>query len=160
MLPGMAAPFRHRHRVTYAECTVGNHVYYARYLDILEAARGEFFRAAGLPFAALQAQQVIFPVVEAVLHYEAAARYDDELIIEVVVTELDRLKLSLAYGVSNTRNQVILTGRTRHICAGLDEKPKRMPTDMFNKVNQAFMGRPPAPAPTSPRVPKTPIFPV
>lgn len=165
----MAAPFRHRHRVTYAECTVGNHVYYARYLDILEAARGEFFRAAGAPLAALQAQGVIFPAVEAVLHYEAAARYDDELSIEVVVTELDRLKLSLAYGVSNSRNQVILTGRTRHVCTGLDEKPKRMPTELFNKLNQAFTGRPastptptPAPAPPSPspRAPKTPIFPV
>lgn len=159
----MAAPFRHRHRVTYAECTVGNHVYYARYLDILEAARGEFFRAAGAPLAALQAQGVIFPAVEAVLHYEAAARYDDELSIEVVVTELDRLKLAFAYGVSNSRNQVILTGRTRHVCTGLDEKPKRMPTELFNKLNQAFTGRPtpaPAPAPASPRAPKTPIFPV
>jgi hypothetical protein len=31
--------FRHTHRVTYAECTVGNHIYYARYLDLLEAAK-------------------------------------------------------------------------------------------------------------------------
>ena len=39
--------FRHSHRVTYAECTMGNHIYYARYLDLLEAARGEFFRSLG-----------------------------------------------------------------------------------------------------------------
>lgn len=30
-------------RVTYADCTVGNHVYYSRYPDFLEEARGEFF---------------------------------------------------------------------------------------------------------------------
>ena len=35
----MADVFLHRHRVTYAECTVGNHVYYSRYLDLLESAR-------------------------------------------------------------------------------------------------------------------------
>jgi len=29
--------FVHTHRVTYAECTVGNHIYHARYLDLLEA---------------------------------------------------------------------------------------------------------------------------
>ena len=152
-----AAPFRHRHRVTYAECTVGNHVYYARYLEILEAARGEFFRVAGVPLASLQTQGVIFPVVEAHVHYEAAARYDDELTVEVVVTEMDRLKIAFAYGVSNARNQIILTGRTRHVCTGLDEKPKRMPTDVFNHLNAAFTGVPvPRPAMTQ-RVPKLPV---
>ena len=156
----MATLFRHRHRVTYAECTVGNHVYYARYLDILEAARGEFLRAAGTPLSVWQSQGVIFPVVEAVLHYEAAARYDDELIIEVVVTELDRLKLAFAYGVSNTRNQIILTGRTRHVCTGLDEKPKRMPPELFNKLNLACTGKPSVPATPTPRAPKMPSFPV
>ena len=41
--------FRYIRRVTYAECTLGNHIYHARYLDLLEAARGEFFRQLGLP---------------------------------------------------------------------------------------------------------------
>lgn len=154
-----ATPFRHRHRVTYAECTVGNHVYHARYLDILEAARGEFFRVAGVPLADLQAQGAIFPIIEAVLHYEAPARYDDELVIEVVVTELDRLKIAFAYGVSNTRNQIILSGRTRHVCTGLDEKPKRMPPELFNWFSLAFTGKPVAPAPPAPRAPKMPNFP-
>ena len=39
--------FRYTHRVTYAECTVGDHIYHSRYLDLLEAARGEFMRASG-----------------------------------------------------------------------------------------------------------------
>ena len=150
----VAAPFRHRHRVTYAECTVGNHVYYARYLDLLEHARGELFRAAGWPLAALQTQDILFPVVEVQLHYEAPARYDDELVIEVVATEFDRLKVTFAYGVSNARNQIILTGHTRHVCTGLDEKPKRLPPEIFHKLNAVFTG---APLPTaSPRAPKLP----
>lgn len=152
----MAAPFRFRHRVTYAECTVGNHVYYARYLDILEAARGEFFRVAGAPLAVLQAQDVIFPAVEAHLHYESAARYDDELIVEVVMVELDRLKITFAYGVSNGRNQIILTGRTCHVCTGLDEKPKRMPPELFNRLNATLPGSPGPARPVTPRVPKMP----
>ena len=35
---GTRASFRYVHRVTYAECTVGNHIYHSRYLDLLEAA--------------------------------------------------------------------------------------------------------------------------
>jgi acyl-CoA thioesterase FadM len=37
--------FVHRHRVHYAECTLGNHIYYARYLDLLEDAPVPAIRA-------------------------------------------------------------------------------------------------------------------
>lgn len=62
-----ATPFVHVHRVTYAECTLGNHVYHSRYLDILEAARGEFFRALGHPLLAWQERGVLFPILLAAL---------------------------------------------------------------------------------------------
>ena len=78
--------FEWRHRVTYAECTLGNHVYYARYLDFLEAARGELFRKVGQPFLVLQGEEVLFPVIEARIRYRKAARYDDVLTIELEVT--------------------------------------------------------------------------
>ena len=51
----MASFFCHQHRVSYAECTVGNHVYHARYLDFLEAARGEWLRSLGAPVLHWQA---------------------------------------------------------------------------------------------------------
>ena len=42
------------HRVSYSECTVGNHVYHSRYLDMAERARGEFFRSIGQSFLTWQ----------------------------------------------------------------------------------------------------------
>jgi len=152
----MASQFRHHHRVTYSDCTMGNHVYHARYLDILEAARGEFFRAAGVPLASLHELNLFFPVVESHLHHEATARYDDELIIEVIVTELDQQKIAFTYGISNPRNQIILSGLTRHICIGPDGKPKAMPPEFFNKLNLAFTGKAPVPMAAAPRTPKVP----
>lgn len=71
--------FSYIHRVTYAECTLGNDIYYARYLDMLEAARGEFFRQSGLPLLQLQEQDTAFPVVECRLRYKSPARYGDVL---------------------------------------------------------------------------------
>lgn len=140
----------------YSDCTVGNHVYHARYLDILEAARGEFFRTAGVPLSSLKTLELFFPVVESHLHHEATARYDDELVIEVVVTDLDRQKISFAYGVSNSSNQIILGGLTRHICTGLDGQPKQMPPDFFDKLSLAFTGKPAVPVTLAPRTPKMP----
>src|SRR6266511_2268882 len=85
--------FRHSHRVTYAECTIGNHVYYARYLDILEEARGELCRHAGQPLTRLQETDTLLPVIAARLRYRGAARYDDLLTIEVAVADLAKVRL-------------------------------------------------------------------
>jgi acyl-CoA thioester hydrolase len=119
--------FQHRHRVTYADCTVGNHVYYARYLDILEAARGEFFRTLGNTSLAWQEQNVILPVVEARLRYKAPARYDDVLTIAVAVTAAERIRVNFSYRVVNQAAALILEAETFHVCTGLEEKPKRLP---------------------------------
>ena len=119
--------FRFRHRVTYAECTVGNHVYYARYLDILEAARGEFFRHLAQPFTGWQEAGVLFPVVEAQLRYKRAARYDDVLTVEVSLAELGRVRIVFACKVFDEKDQLLVEGTTVHACTGLEEKPRRVP---------------------------------
>ena len=64
--------FQHQHRVVYAECTVGNHVYYARYLDMLEEARGELFRRAGCPLLALQEGGTALPVIGLEIAYKGS----------------------------------------------------------------------------------------
>jgi acyl-CoA thioester hydrolase len=130
-----ARPFRHQHRVTYAECTVGNHVYYARYLDLLEAARGEFFRHLGTTFLQWQARDTIFPVVECRLRYRAPARYDDLLTIEIWVTAVERVRLNCACRIVNQENVVVLEAETFHVCTGLNEKPKRVPEDLVASLS-------------------------
>lgn len=131
----MSAPvFSHIHRVTYADCTVGNHVYYARYLDILENARGELFRHLGTTFVQLQEQDFIFPVIECRLRYKAPARYDDVLTIEVWPTAAERMRLNFAYVVTSQVGTKIVEGETQHICTGMNEKLKRMPEDLAAKL--------------------------
>jgi acyl-CoA thioester hydrolase len=132
--PMATLPFRHQRRVTYSECTVGNHVYYGRYLDILEEARAEMFRAAGVSFQAMQDQGVIFPVVECRLLYKAPARYDDVLTIEVWLVEVSRLRMEFGYRIFRTDGTLVLQGSTQHVATGLDEKPKRMVPELFAKL--------------------------
>jgi acyl-CoA thioester hydrolase len=131
----MSAPvFRHAHRVSYSECTLGNHVYYARYLDILEAARAELFRELGATFVQWQQQDVIFPVVECQLRYRAPARYDDWLTTELWLTSLERVRMDFAYRITVDENKLILEATTQHVCTGLNEKPKRLPEDLATKL--------------------------
>ena len=122
--------FSYSHRVTYGECTLGNHIYYSRYLDLLEAARGEFFRELGGTFLEWQQQGIIFPVIECRLRYRAPARYDDLLTIEVWATFLQGVRVTFAYRIRNQAEILVLEAETAHVCMGLDDKPKRLPVKL------------------------------
>jgi acyl-CoA thioester hydrolase len=122
------------HRVTYAECTMGNHVYYARYLDFLEAARGEFFRTLGKAFQQFQSEDTVFPVIEARLRYKGAARYDDVLKIEIWMTEVERVRLNFAHRILNESGKLLVEANTLHACTSIDDKLKRLPEDLVAKL--------------------------
>jgi acyl-CoA thioester hydrolase len=126
--------FEHQHRVIYSDCTVGNHIYYARYLDLLEEARGEFFRAAGWPLLALQENGTVFPVIEVQVTYQGFARYDDLLTIELWITEMRGARLDFGFRIVNAGGSALTKGRTRHVCTGLDEKPKRLPKELADSL--------------------------
>ena len=130
----MAAAFCYPHRVTYGECTVGNHLYYARHLDLLEAARGAFLRELGAGFLHWQERGTIFPVVECRLRYKAPARYDDVLAIEVWPAAVERVRLNFAYRITNQAGALILEAETFHVCTGLNEKPKRLPEELADRL--------------------------
>ncbi|HWN94590.1 MAG TPA: thioesterase family protein [Methylomirabilota bacterium] len=126
--------FAHLHRVTYAECTIGNHVYYSRYLDLLETARGEFFRALGMTFQQWHEHDTVFPVIEANLRYKAAARYDDVLTIEIWLTELERVRMGFSHRICNEKQKLLVEASTLHVCASANDKLKRLPEDLVKKL--------------------------
>ena len=130
----MAAPFRYSHRVTYAECTLGNHVYHSRYFDLLEAARGEFIRSLGDTVLAWQERGVIFPVIEARIRYQCPARYDDLLAVEVWPTLIGSVRLNFGHRILNQAGKTILEAETFHACTGVDEKPRRLPAELAAKL--------------------------
>ena len=129
--------YRHRHRVSYAECTVGNHVYYSRYLDLLEIARGEFFRHLGVSFLTLQERQVIFPVVELQVRYLRPARYDDELEIALWLSDLGRVRLTFVSSIRRSGDELV-QATTRHVCTNLQDKPQRLPEELVARL-QPFL---------------------
>jgi acyl-CoA thioester hydrolase len=126
--------FRNQHRVTYSECTVGNHVYYSRYLDILEEARGEFVRSLGCTVRELQEAGTIFPVIGLQISYKAPARYDDVLTVESWIGESGGVRLTFGFRILNSDGTLLAEGETRHVCASPDEKPKRLPKELMDKL--------------------------
>jgi acyl-CoA thioester hydrolase len=119
--------FRHTLRVRHADCTVGDHIYYSRYFELLEVARNEFFRQLGVTFRQWQDQDTIFPVVECHGRYRAPARYDDVLTIELRLADAGGIRLDFRYRILNQADTLILEARTLHVCTSIGEKPKRLP---------------------------------
>jgi len=134
--------YLHTHRVTYAECSLGNHIYYGRYLELLEAARGEFFRHLGRTFLDWQNEDTIFPVIECRLRYKNPAEYDNVLTTKVWVTIAERVRLNFAYRVLNQAGILVLEADTFHACTGLDEKPKRLPKELIDLLVPFLETRP------------------
>ena len=126
--------FVHTHRVTYAECTVGNHIYHSRYLDLLEAARGEFLRSLGTTVLHWQENDAIFPVVEAHLRYKSPARYDDLLRIEVWPALVEKIRVNFGHRILNQNGKLLVEAETFHVCTGRDEKPRRLPEELAEKM--------------------------
>jgi acyl-CoA thioester hydrolase len=121
--------FRHEHRVCYAECTVGNHVYYGRYLDLLEEARGEFFRCLGRTLLEWQHAGLIFPVIEVRVRYKASARYDDIVTVELWVNQLEGVRLGFEYRLL-CEDRLLAEASTAHVFTTTGEKPRRPPPDL------------------------------
>jgi acyl-CoA thioester hydrolase len=121
------AAYHFSHRVTYADCTLGDHVYYARYLDFLEAARNELFRSLGAPMRELQEQDVIFPVVECRLQYKAPARYDDLITVELWLSGVERVRLNFSSRILNQAGNLLVEAETVHACTHCNNQPRRIP---------------------------------
>lgn len=128
--------FHWDYRVSYADCTVGNHVYYSRYLDLLERARGEFFRHTGKPLAALQKEDITFPVLECHLRYHAPARYDDRLTIEVSPTSARGVRLAFRHRIFAETSECLVQCETLHVCASIEGKPKRLPKGLVDLLGR------------------------
>lgn len=126
--------FRYQHRVSYAECTIANHVYHSRYLDLLEAARGELFRRLGTTFLAWQERGLIFPVVECHVKYKRQAHYDDMLTVEIWMASVGGVRLNFAYRILNQHGALLLEAETFHACTTLEAKPDRLPEELCSAL--------------------------
>jgi acyl-CoA thioester hydrolase len=77
---------------------------------------------------------MIFPVIEARLRYKFPARYDDLLAVEVWVTAIEKVRLNFGHRILNQNGKLILEAETFHVCTGIDEKPKRLPEELVEKL--------------------------
>jgi acyl-CoA thioester hydrolase len=110
----VTAPHRHRIRVRYAECDMQGVAFNAHYLAWFDHAITELFRAAFGSYEAFVERGIDIVVGEARLRFLTAARFDDELDLEVAVDRIGDTSLTCRHAVRRA-GELLVEGETRHV---------------------------------------------
>lgn len=139
-------------RVYYEDTDAGGIVYYANYLKFLERARTEWLRSLGIEQDTWLAHRIGFVVRQVQMDLLAPARFNDELIVTVVVEKLGRASVVFSQQVllqseataepNNNAAKVLCQATIKAACVNLGQsgdsvKAVAMPDDIFEVLKRA-----------------------
>ena len=89
----MGQPFTHKLRARFHECDVQGVVFNAHYLTYIDVTITELWRAALGSYEAMLAKGVDIVVADAHLHFHGGGRFDQELMVELAITQMGRTSI-------------------------------------------------------------------
>lgn len=95
------------YRVLYADTDAMGVMYYANYLRLYEAGRGDYMRKIGYPRKKMEDMKIVCPALKVEINYIGAARLDDELIIVTKIAEKPIVKILFDQKIYNKNNELI-----------------------------------------------------
>jgi len=108
------APIVHPLRVRYAECDPQQIVFNANYFAYFDVGMTELWRAAIGSYAVMMQRGVDMVVAEASARFLGAARFDDELQLEVSITRLGTTACTTRHRVMHD-GEMLVEGTMRHV---------------------------------------------
>jgi acyl-CoA thioester hydrolase len=122
--------------VAFADTDAMGVAWHGGYLRWFEMARTELLRATELPYAALVARGLHLPLIEALVRYRKAVRYDDELIVRAITSAVRGVRLRVDYRIE-CEGALIAEGHTEHAftdAAGRVQRPPRDVREAFTRL--------------------------
>ncbi|MFC4667320.1 tol-pal system-associated acyl-CoA thioesterase [Seohaeicola nanhaiensis] len=116
-------------RVYYEDTDMGGVVYHANYLRFIERARSDWVRTLGNDQNAMREGGVVWVVRHIECDYRAAARFEDDLMIETTVASISGARLVMDQLVRRG-DQVIFTARVTAVCMTAQGRPVRLPAEI------------------------------
>jgi acyl-CoA thioester hydrolase len=120
-------------RVRYQETDGQRRVHHGNYLTYFEMGRTEMLRARGYTYKAFEDAGLFMVVAEASCRYQAAAEYDDILLLRTYVGKVTSASIRHTYElVRDTR--IIATGETLVVCVDPEGKIRKLPDWLLTKA--------------------------
>ncbi|MCT4545141.1 MAG: acyl-CoA thioesterase [Vallitalea sp.] len=125
-------------KVRYVETDRMGIVHHSNYYSWFEVARGEFITDTGMTYSDMEEEGIMMPVLESSCKYIQAAKYENILIIQAWIHEINGAKAIFNYKVIREKdNTIIATGSTKHAFVNNKFKIvniKKVKPDIWNKL--------------------------
>ena len=122
-------------RVRYGETDQMGYCYYGNYAQFLEVGREETLRSIGLSYKSLEEKGVMLPVSSFNIDYKIPAKYDDELIITTVISEIRGARIIFDY-VIKVKDQLIATASTTLVFVSKENmRPIQAPKEFLELIS-------------------------
>ncbi len=112
-------------------------VYYSRYYEFFEAARSALLRSLELPYAEIERQGILLPVIESHCNYFGSATFEDILTIESTILDQPQVRMRIGYKVfKDGAADPVAVGHTVHAFVDANMKPVRIPRFVLEKLHK------------------------
>jgi acyl-CoA thioester hydrolase len=130
------------YRIYYEDTDAGGVVYYANYLKFFERARTDFLRSIGIIQNKLAIEEnLIFVVKRCLVDYQYPARLDDEIMVDVKITEIKNASLIIVQEITkiskeNNSKQAIAKLEVQIVCVNSQNfKPTKLPQKLIDLIH-------------------------
>ena len=123
---GAANMEEYRHKVQYYETDKMGITHHSNYIRWMEEARIDFLSQIGFSYAKLEEMGVISPVLSVACRYLQTTTFDDEIRINVGVSEFRGVKLQLSYTMKNMEGHIVCEATSEHAFLNREGHPVRM----------------------------------
>lgn len=110
-------------------------IYHGNYFTYFEVGRTEYMRNLGYPYAQLEKEGVILPVIKCECHFLKPVKYDEPIWIRTRVKQFQGIRVVFYYEILRQDDHTRLAwGETHHAFVGHNMKPLRK-----KEVNSIFV---------------------
>ena len=96
-----------QYRVLYADTDAMGVMYYANYLRVYEAARGDFMRKIGFSFGQMESHGVVCPAINVNIEYIKYVRFDSLVRVVSTISKFPEAKLEFIQEMYDEDNYLV-----------------------------------------------------
>ena len=125
-------------RPRYADTDQMGIVHHAKYFEYFEIARTELLRSLGLPYAQLENEGYLLPLIDCYAKFTRPIKYDQLIRIETTLENFKGARIHLSYKIfSEDTNELLSEGFTKHSWVKRGTlKPTKPPIKFLELVQQ------------------------
>ena len=124
--------------VRYAETDQMQFAHHSNYIIWFEHGRIQLLKKLGFPYAQLEKDGYLIPVLEVHAHFLKYAVFDETLKLKTKIPKLPSAKQFFEYEVFNSRDELICTGYSVHTFINKQNKAIRPPRKLVKKLKPFF----------------------